>query len=81
MNTAPERICAAHGLCWNTPNEGHPASTEYVRADLYTALQADNARLREALQRIVAMDQDYMKCRRYTDEIARAALSGGDDND
>ena len=51
MADAPERIRVAQDAdgFW-TCREAVSGSQEYVRADLYAALEAENERLREALE-------------------------------
>ena len=77
MTDAPERIWAVHGLgeilSFNTYDNG---GTEYIRADLHAALEAENAALREALRPFVDYVHDeYRVSGEYM--LVPATLNGG----
>lgn len=55
-------------------DEAAPNATAYVRADLHDALAAENARLREAMQKIAEADNPYEPCG-WAINTARAAIT------
>lgn len=84
MSEAPERIWAVEGLSevlsFNSYDQG---GQEYIRADLYTAQQAEIARLREALERIdkheITRKTTMIERLQNIAHIARTALNKGPD--
>jgi len=106
MTDAPERIWRVKpsmkrgyvdGLAsWPTAQDAGDGATGYVRDDIYAALEADNARMREVLRPFAEYakhydpveDDDADRCwvHEYTptlDELrrARAVLTKGTDHD
>jgi len=79
-DNAPERLWADNGLMRRTPSSG----VEYIRKDVADEqAQAEARGLRDALEQVIAIEDNCLIPRAATDgltrcsQIARAALEGG----